>query len=191
MKKLLPALLLLTACGQPDYHPDFEAKLQNPLFAEQYAEAMVDAMVNLEIYQDPILEDEGKKKVADKAKEFWLEKAKKARAEQREGSKGGLLPMKAYVEGEVLYRNNTLYFPAYFLSTPHPSVHVFLSKVIDPRDAEFPDPTALDLGLIQSAFGPQAYAVPEVENPREYRTVVLWDTKLERLLGFAQIDPLY
>lgn len=188
---LLGLTVLLSACTKTTYVPDQEALLQNPLYAEQYSEELVDAMVNLEIYEDPIVKDAEKKKIIDNTKEKWLKVAKKARTDQREGSKGGLIPIDGYVDGEVLYRHDKLHFPAYFASTPGPSIHVYLSTVVDPRDVAFPDESALDLGEIYSPYGAQTYAVPTVEDPRDYRTVALWDTKLEKLYGFAQINPLY
>ncbi len=185
---LIPTIALtLTGCATTQYTPDQEALLSNPLYAEIHAENMVDTLVELEIYADPVLEDEAIKRFADKTKEQWLKVAKAARAAQNEGQKGIFIPMKEYVEGEVLYTNNNLHFSTFFSSMPGPSLHVFLSKSVDPREGEFPDASALDLGEMTAPYGAQTFAVPEVENPLEYRTVTLWDTELNRLYGFAQI----
>ncbi len=193
MKKfaLIVATATLSACSQTQYVPDREALLNNPLYLEMYAESMVDAMVNLEIYEDPILEEDGKKNYVDDVKEEWLAKAKEARSLQRQGSKGTMIPMKEYVEGEVLYLNNQLHLSPYFVSTPGPSLHVFLSKAVDPRDVLFPDETAIDLGPLTVPMAAQTFAVPATEKPAEYTSVTLWDTELNRLYGFAQITPLY
>lgn len=193
MKKfaLLLTAVSLTACSQTQYAPDQEALLQNPLYLEMYAENMVDTMVNLEIYEDPILEEEGKKAYVDNVKEQWLAKAKEARALQRQGSKGTMVPMKEYVEGEVLYVNGQLHLSPYFFTTPGPSLHVFLSKAVDPRDVLFPDETAIDLGQLTVPMAAQTFAVPATDKPAEYLSVTLWDTELNRLYGFAQIAPLY
>ena len=184
-------LLALTACGTAVFSPDEEALLRNPLYAEQYSEALVDALVNLEIYENPLLEDEAKKKIADETKEEWLKVAKKARADQRDGSIGQFIPMEQFAEGEAIYVHDLVHMSPQFFMTPGPEVRLYLSKVIDPRDAEFPDPTALDLGTIKSAYGAQSYAVPTVDNPKEYRTLVLWDAALGMLVSFAQLNPLY
>lgn len=195
MKKTFIAastLLMLTACQSRNTQEHaLSYLLENPLYAERYSEAMVDAMVELEIYNDPIIEDEAKKKIADKTKEKWLEVARDARAAQRMGSKGTFTPMEAYTAGEVLYKDNTIFLAPDFATVPGPSLHLILSTVVDPRDAEFPDATAIDIGEIRSNLGTSRYDVPEVEDPKLYRTLVLWDTKLEQLYGFAQISPLY
>lgn len=183
----LALALALTGCATTQYTPDREALLSNPLYAEIHAENMVDTLVELEIFSDPILEDEAKSRLVDSVKEKWLDVAKAARAAQNEGQKGTLLSMKEYTEGEVLYHGDTVYFSTYFNTVPGPSLHVFLSKAVDPRDVEFPDASALDLGEMTVPYGAQSFPVPEVENPLEYRTVVLFDTELDRLYGFAQI----
>lgn len=187
----LSLAIALVGCSQTQYTPDQSALLNNPLYAEQYSEQMVDRMVNLEIFNDPILEDRAIKNYADDTKEQWLKVAKTARALQREGLKGTLIPMQEYVEGEVLYHNDTVHFAPHFIVAPGPSLHVFLTKVIDPRDDVFPDETAIDLGFMAVPYAAQSFAVPPVETPEEYRALVLYDVKLKRLYGFAQINPLY
>ena len=67
-------------------------------------------------------------------------------------------------------------------------MHLFLSESVDPRDIEFPDDSSVDLGPILSPYGAQRYAVPTTDPPQRYRTAVLWDMKLERLYGFAQLS---
>ncbi len=186
------ALITLSGCASnASQEHELSYLLKNPLFAERYAEALVDAMVELEIYEDPILEDEDKKSLTDATKEQWLEVAQKAVREQRKGAKGSLIAMKEYVAGEVLYLNDMLYLGPEFFTTPGPSLHFFITKAVDPRDVQFPDVTAKDIGSVRSNVGVSQYSVPSVENPLEYRTIVLWDTKLERLYGFAQMSPLY
>ena len=189
MKKtlLLSITLLLSACSDPEtaLHIDL---LENPLYAERFSETMVNTMVELEIYNDPLIEDETKRRIAEETKEKWLAVAKTARKKQREGSNGNFLTMNEYAAGEVLYVENKVHFSTLFETEPGPELHVFLTTVVDPRDVAFPDETALDLGIVVTPFGAQSYGVPEVEDPKLYRTVVLWDTKLERLYGFAQIS---
>jgi len=196
MKKTLCAslaLLALTACQSTSNSQEHTLNylLENPLYAERYAESMVDTMVNLEIYNDPTIEDENKRKIADTAKEKWLKIAQEARKEQRKGAKGQFIPAQEYAAGEVLYLNDTIFLAPDFDSSVGPSMHFFLTTVVDPRDVEFPDETAMDIGEIQSNLGTGRYSVPTVENPKSFRTLVLWDTKLERIYGFAQLNPLY
>lgn len=185
------ALLLLTGCNAAIFSPDEEALMRNPLYAEHYAEQLVDAMVNLEVYEDPVLEDEAKKKIVSDTKEKGLAVARQARTDQRDGIIGQFIPMKEYAEGEVLYKENFLHVAPSFVTTPGPDLHVWMTTVVDPRDVEFPDPTAIDIGSLKTAYGAQSYAVPKVEDPKAYRTVVLWDNALGRLWSFAQISPLF
>jgi hypothetical protein len=152
---------------------------------------MVDTMVELEIYEDPIIKDEAKMKIIDKTKESWLKVAQKARVDQRKGSKGSFTPITEFTAGEVLYSGNSLFLAPDFASAPGPSLHFYLSTVVDPRDVEFPDESAIDLGLMRSNLGTGRYEVVGIEEPIKYRSLVLFDTELERLYGFAQISPLY
>jgi hypothetical protein len=190
-KFLLPILalsILLTGCKTPDpvtYIP----LLDNPLYAERYSEELVNSMVNLEIYESEILEDETKSGYADKARNEWLAIAREARADQREGMQGNFITDDEFVQGEVLYHDDQLHFGTGFDSVPGgPSVHVYLTTSVDPRVIEFPEETSLDLGILFTAYGAQSYNVPPVEDPLQYRTAVLFDTKLERLIGFAQLN---
>ncbi|PIR54096.1 hypothetical protein COU75_02885 [Candidatus Peregrinibacteria bacterium CG10_big_fil_rev_8_21_14_0_10_42_8] len=195
MKKTLiasVALLTLTACqGKSGNEQELSYLLENPLFAERYSEAMVDTMVELEIYEDPITNDEAKMKIIDKTKEKWLEVAQKSRADQRNGSKGSFTAIKEFTTGEVLFSDGKIYISPDFVSAPGPSLHFFLSTVVDPRDAAFPDETAIDIGLMRSNLGTSRYDVTTDVEPIKYRTLVLFDTELERIYGFAQISPLY
>lgn len=191
MKKLITlalSTLLLGACNAAGKNLSLETQLTNPLYTERYAETLVDRMVELEIREDPLLEDERKKKIADDARVKWLKIARDARKKQREGTQGNFITANEYAHGEVLYVDNTLYLGTTFESDPGPSLHLFLTTIVDPRDIEFPDETSLDLGRLESAYGAQQYPVPQVEDPLLYRTAVLWDTKLERLYGFAQLS---
>jgi hypothetical protein len=187
------AILALTACqnANTSNEPELSYLLENPLFAERYSESMVDTMVELEIYEDPIIKDEAKMKIIDKTKESWLKVAQKARVDQRKGSKGSFTPITEFTAGEVLYSGNSLFLAPDFASAPGPSLHFYLSTVVDPRDVEFPDESAIDLGLMRSNLGTGRYEVIAIEEPIKYRSLVLFDTELERLYGFAQISPLY
>lgn len=187
------ALLTLTACqNNTGNEQSLSYLLENPLFAERYSEAMVDTMVEFEIYEDPIIEDEEKMKIIDKTKEKWLKVAQQSRVDQRNGSKGSFTPINEFTAGEVLFTDGKVYLAPDFASVPGPSVHFFLSTVVDPRDSDFPDESAIDLGVMRSNLGTGRYDVEvEIDDPIKYRSLVLFDTELERLYGFAQISPLY
>lgn len=190
----LIAPLLLVACNTTTKEQHRESLLKNPLYLELYSEQLVDTMVNLEVYADPLIEDESKKKIADDTKKYWLAEAKKARKAQRQSSKGSFITMKEYVTGEVMLTKDgsAVHFGPTFTATPGPSVHAFISQTVDPRDVEFPDPTAIDLGEIYVPYGASSfYPEEKIKDVIKYRTVVIWDTELERLYGFAQISPLY
>ena len=190
----LLAPLFLVACNGNSLNQNHEALLNNPLYLEQYSEQLVDTMVNLEVYGDPLIEDESKKKIADDSKKYWLAEAKKSRKAQRQSSKGSFIMIKEYVAGEVMLTKDgsAVHFGPTFTVTPGPSVHVVLTTAVDPRDVEFPDESAIDIGEVLMPYGAQSYYLTEkVADPIKYRTVVLWDSKLNRLYGFAQISPLY
>ena len=188
MKKLLLVAILpaLAACSRQSAALDDH--LENPLFAERYAEELVEHMVELTIQNDPLLQDERRKEIADDARRQWFDRARLARQKQREGVQGVFLPMKTFVTGDALYVDDTLYIGTTFDVTPGPALHLFLTTAVDPRDVPFPDPAAFDLGVLRSPYGAQAYAVPRTESSLPYRTVVLFDTELERLHGFAQMS---
>jgi hypothetical protein len=184
---ILSGTLLLAGClGKQT--TTLEDRLQNPLFAERYAESVVDRLVELEIIKDPVLEDVAKKAYLDTERKKWLEVTRNARQVQRDGMEGSMLPVGDFAKGDVLYVQGALYFGSLFEIDPLPSIHVYLTTTVDPREIAFPDTTAMDLGLLQSAYGAQTYTVPNVDNPLLYRTVVLWDTEFGRLHSFAQLS---
>ena len=181
--------LLLGGCTtSPNSDISLEQRLENPLYAERYAEEMVDRIVEYKIQKDPITEDKKKVAILENARKKWLEVGRDARNKQREGFSGFLITINEPVQGELLYVNNLLYTDTTFTIAPGPDLHLYLSQVVDPRDAEFPDETAIDIGKIQSAYGAHIYTVPPVEDPQPYRTIAVWDNKLEILHGFAQLS---
>lgn len=192
MKKsplLLLGSIILAGCTGTTTSANLEDQLKNPLFAERYAEAMVDRMVELQIRKDPLLEDESKRALVDETRKKWLEISREAEKKQRKGQKGGLIPLREFTQGEVLYLKNSLYVGTTFETDPGPSIHFFLTKMVDPRDGDFPDESSIDLGPIKTTFGAHSYSVPSINDPLLYRTAVIYDTKLERLYGFAQMTP--
>lgn len=192
MKKFLALstlALTLTACAQPDPRDvSLDYLLTNPLFAERYADEMVDAMVEFTIKNDPIIEDAAKAKVIEKNRTKWLEVARDATKAQREGTMGSYIPVSAFGRGEFLYKDDVLYVDTVFELIPGPNLQVLLTTVVDPRDVEFPDESALSLGILKTTYGAHRYTVPLQEDPLAYRTVVLWDADLEKMWGFAQLN---
>jgi len=190
MKYLLPILsasFLLTGCFQSEQMTTAE-RMVNPLFAERYAEAMIGRMTELEIQNDPLLEDEEKRQLALKTKEHWMKLAREARKTQQEGKNGFFVTVKEYTQGEALLLGNTLYFDTTFETDPGPTLHVFLTTRIDPRDVEFPDETSVNVSPLSSPYGAQRYTLTQTDSLDELRTVVLFDTKLGRIYGFAQLS---
>jgi hypothetical protein len=183
------AALALVACSGQQQPQNLESLLQNPLFAEQYADEIVQSMVEIKLSQDDTLQEEPDMEgVIDNLRQTWNARANEATKQQREGRSGDFIPIKEYVRGEVLVKDARLYLGPQFEMVPGPAIHLYYTTTVDPRDVEFPDETAIDLGEIQSPYGTQTYELPVLENPITYRTVVLWDTTLERLYGFAQIS---
>ncbi len=185
------SLLLLSACGRPAtaVSVSLEQRLANPLFAEYYYDDLVEHLVDLEIQNDAMLEDASVKAASDAARRDGLLAAKSATKKQEEGLSGNMVPAKDFTEGEVLVVDNMLFFHPEFITTPGPDVRVYVSNVIDPRDAAFPDPTAVDVGMLQSPYGEQSYALvaPKEGEAPSLRSVVLWDAALKRIVGFAQL----
>lgn len=178
---LLALCLLFVACTATPSR-------DNPLDTARYNEELADTLANLVIMDDPIAKEEGMSAFINEGISDAKDRADDARARIDEGMQGGILSMKQDVTGYALYLSDRLYFSSDFVADPGPSLHVYLTQPVDPRDTEFPDPTALDLGLLTSAFGSQVYSVPHQEKPELYRTLVFWDTKLKRLYGFAQLS---
>lgn len=183
---LFLSFLLLAGCGVRG--TSISEQNQNPLTAARYGDELANALADLIIQNDPIAEDPGMKaRIQDE-----IEQAKKignnARNILNRGSMGPLIPIKEDMEGWAAYTNGTLYLSSDFYTRPGPSLRVYLTTVVDPRDVDFPDETAIDLGEIQSMYGAQEYAVNTDTEPRLLRTVALYDTTLQRLFGFAQLS---
>lgn len=188
----LAPLLLLAACGRPPVpvSVSLQERLANPLYAEYYYDDLVERLVDLDIQNDPSLDDAAVKNASDAARRDGLQAAKAATKKQAEGMEGVFIPAKDYASGEVLLVDNMLFFHPQFIATASPDTRVYLSEAIDPRDAEFPDATALEVSPLQSPYGDQSYTLPVVTPDGEqppYRSVVLWDEALKRIVGFAQL----
>ena len=162
--------------------------MENPLYAKRYYDELLENLVSLSIHQNPLLQEKGKEKKIEQARRDALIKAREAEQNQQSGPKGAFIPMEEYAQGIALLTGNTLYLSPDFAVTPGISLHLFLTTAVDPRDTKFPDPAAVDLGPLKNAYGAQAFAVNLSASPTHYRTAVLWDAALERLVSFAQLS---
>ncbi len=183
----LSGALLLAACSSSP-ETSIGNEIRNPLTASRYGDELADTMANLVITKDSIVDQPGMKDIIDKEIKRGTDLANAARRMQGEGMQGELISMKAEVAGHALLSGDTLYLSPDFTTKPGSDLHLYLTTVVDPRDQTFPDTTAKDLGVIQSAYGAQTYAVTGVKNGELFRTLVLWDKSLSRLYGFAQLS---
>jgi hypothetical protein len=185
--RVLPMLLLLAACSKPAVSDELATRLENPLYAERYYDSLVDFMADLVIQNDPLTKDSATNAVIEKTRVDSLKLAQEATQKQSEGMMGVLVSDGEYVIGEVLLVDNTLYLGPDFETLPGPNLHAYMSTVVDPREGTFPDSSAVDLGLIGSAFGAHSYDVPKTSSGT-LKTLALYDTQLKRLFGFAQLN---
>lgn len=184
---LASSVCLLSACGsQSSQSQSFQKQLENPLFAERYYKDMVDGLTEIEI-QEP--ETVGKlESLITPAKNSAMTKAEEAVRKEHGGTMGRFVSVKANPQGLALLMGSTLFLSTDFVTVPSPNLHLLLTTLVDPRGVPFPDPTVIDVGLMQSPYGAQSYAVPvKDEDLKLYRTVVLYDTQLKRMYGFAQL----
>jgi len=185
---LLLPVLLLGACSRGEISTETKALLENPLYAEWYYNDIVDDLTTLAIRNDPMLKDAARKAAADAARKEAAEKSREVVQQRQKGRLGQFRGPEQIVEGKALLLGDTLFFGPDFLSIPGPELHVYLSEMLDPREAAFPDASVLDLGLLKSPYESQNYTIVEPKDLTNYRTVVLWDTKLRRLYAFAQLQ---
>lgn len=201
MKRLLAPLLAssiaLSACGNavglPERDTTLQDLLRNPLYAEYYYDDLTEQMVNLALQDDPVLEGPGIRDAVDRARTRGLQRATLAEKAQDKGKRGSFISDRGIASGEALLLDGVLYFGPTFDAPPGPSLSVYLTTVIDPRDAAFPDPTAVRVGGIKNQYGAQSYAVPERNastGTGALRTAVLWDDELDMLYGFAQLTTV-
>lgn len=160
--------------------------MENPLFAERYHDDLVEHMVDLVLQNDPLATDEEMKDIVEDTRVEGLAGATDATDRQREGLIGPIQSDFDLAFGEALLLNGTLFLSPDFEAVPGPNLHIMLSTVLDPRDGSFPDEAAVDLGAV-NPFGAQALALP-ADAPEGLRTLVLYDLKLKRIYGFAQLS---
>lgn len=184
---LLVASSAITACSTGS-DGRLGATMDNPLVASRYGDEFADAMANLIIQEDPIVQEDGMTEFIQAEIRRGKKIAGDARDRMRGAMMGALLPIKTDVSGYVLHTKGTLYISPDFFVIPGPDLHVYLTEVTDPRDAAFPDVTAVDLGSLLSAYGAQHYALPKHENPKRLRTLVIFDEKLKFIVAMAQLS---
>ncbi len=182
---IAPCLLVACSAGT---QPTVDSLLRNPLYAEQYSDDLVERMVQLTLNNDPVLQDPHMAALVNDTRTTWLETTTEARQKQRTGSQGNFVSVGEPVQGQVLLLGRTLYFGPFFTVAPGVEVHLYLTTVTDPRDQAFPDDTAMDAGALASPYGAQQYSVPGGGDLAAYRTVVLYDAALQRILAFAQLS---
>lgn len=183
----IPVLLLaLSACSSAG--TSVAEQNRNPLTASRYGDELADSMANLIIMEDPAAKDPDVRKIIESEIARGKSIAEDARDIQSKGWLGGLIGIKGQVSGYVLYLPDELYLSSDFMTTPGSSLRAYLTTTIDPRDAVFPDPTALDIGSLQASYGAQAYRVPAQQEPGKFRTFVIYDTRLKMIYGFAQLS---
>ncbi len=183
--------IALAGCSSPvsDNQADL---LKNPLYARYYYQDQADMMANYDIQNDPILQDSEKKGVIESVRMRALEHLKNANAKINASRRGGFMSDTDYASGNAILTDQALYFGQDFNTLPGPETYVYASMLLDPRDGSgtilFPDESAVNLGLLKSPYGAQSYALPTDKEKEAFRTVVLWDKRLERLMGFAQLS---
>lgn len=174
-------LVLLAGCAPGD------SKLENPLTASRYGDELADTMANFIISEDSAVKNEAMRRLIEKEIGRGKSIATEAREIQANGWAGGFVGVRADVRGYVLYLPDTIYISPDFETEPGPALRLYLTTVVDPRDAEFPDATSVDVGPLKSAYGAQEYRVPAQKEEGKLRTFVLYDTRLKMIYGFAQI----
>lgn len=187
---LATTTLLLAGCGSTEI--SLKQQLENPLFAEYYYDDLVERLVNIEIYKDAfpenveLLNDPARKEIMDAARREGLRLSKEAVKLQERGKRGGIVPVLEKARGEVLVWEDRVFFGPDFDLPPGPNLHLYLSEMIDPRDGDFPDASALDLGVLQNPYGTSSQMFPKVDLAN-YQSLAIYDASLQRLHAFAQI----
>jgi hypothetical protein len=198
MRKTIPAALTVISLSLIGCAPSQQGAsadmLQNPLYAEWYFNDIVENMMSLDIRQDPLTKTE--RSTIDTMRQDALAGAQAATAKRLQGFGGTLLPKAVETQGRVLLLDSTLFFSPDTNVVPAAELHVYLSTLVDPTETTgsgsttllFPEPSALDLGLMRVPYGASSITVPAQENAPQYRTVVLWDKRLKRMHAFAQLQ---
>ncbi len=193
MKRVLPALvLLLTACSNNlqsmDVHNYYSS---NPLAAEEEATALGQVMVKMIVEDKAELQKNDLFDEVDRMRLEAGEQIERATKERKNGLLGQFVPHKQIALGFVLVRPTAgmIFTGTTFESDPGPDLHLFGSTLVDPRAEAFPSAESVDLGTMGFTYGAQTMKFdPKLWN-QDFRTIVLYDLKLKRIYGFAQLSP--
>lgn len=185
--------LLLTACTGNGTavvtSPRWEDLLKNPLYAERYWDDLTDRVTDMQMREKDALKDPRMVALLDEVRRNALSRAQEAAAKKREGTTGQFAGIAADTLGWALLTKDALYLSSDFLTYPGPSLKIYLTTVVDPRNAAFPDRTSIEVGRLESPYGAQQYALPPAARAAKgLRTVVLYDGKLQRIYAFAQLQ---
>lgn len=161
---------------------------QNRLLRIQRAEELADTLANIIIEQDPITKDPATMEMITKE----IARAKQALAAEQSAQStamsGPFLSMQESVQGWALMQDGALHLSSDFHSRPGIDLRIYLTTAVDPRDVTFPDVSAVDLGSIDYPYGPLILQIPSGSATEKLRTAVVWDARLKRLHGFAQLS---
>ncbi len=188
--------LILAACSSaPAALPKtatLEENLRNPLFADQYWTELTERMVTLALRKDPVLKNAAKAKIADRVRSDSVERQKESSLIKGRNPYGPFVSVGEQTQGDALLVESTLFLGPLFGTYPGADLRLYLSETVDPRDVTFPDASAIELGKLQSPYGPQVYDIDR--DPKalaKMRTLVIWDAALGRLIAFAQLQTAY
>ncbi|MFA6038796.1 MAG: DM13 domain-containing protein [Candidatus Peribacteraceae bacterium] len=189
---LLFALLLpLAACtARPTTEVQSvrrEDLMQNPLYAERYWDELTERMVDILLREKDTL-DAGTLAAVDEVRREALQHAQEESLSKQGGKLGSFVSMKETVGGLAFLHGRTLSLSPDFLTSPGADLRLLLTTMLDPRDGVFPDETSVDIGRLESPYGAQEYLLPESVKTEELRTVAVFDARLKRLYGFAQLQ---
>lgn len=182
------SVLLLSACGRAVQTTNIREALQNPLFAEMYAEELIGRLTNLEIAADPQFSDKKVLTYAENTKAEWQKIAKEASQKKWDGQSGQFTALNSteFIGGHALLYKQILYTSPTFFVVPAPTIHVYASSNVDPRDSTFPAADDVLIDVLPTPYGAQS--INAAAAPKQTRTIVLFDPDLKRILGFAQLD---
>ncbi len=182
---LLVAPAVLTACGDARVaYPNREDIERNPLYVYAKNSLQVQYITNLEA-KEPNMSGALKT-----PKLQALRAAQDSQALIQEGWLGTFVRgQDDDVTGSVVLIDGWMHIGPSFLMTPGIDMHVYLTQAIDPMEGTFPDETAVEVGPLVTAFGLQSLPLPAgLTLDGTYRTVVLYDAAVKRVLGFAQLE---
>ena len=191
MKRIIPLSLLslsfaLVACAPGARQVD-QSLLDNPLFALWYYEQIQQNMMSLQIQNSPLLQDAAKKSAIEQALRDATRKVQDVEERHRKGLLGNFVLGDQIVQGQALLLDGKLHLSPDFSIMPGPSVHIYLSPSLDPRVGELPGKDSIDLGVLRNPYGTDTYDL-QGKDTTGMRSVVIYDTSIGSLYGFAQLQ---